>query len=65
MKMVHVTTNYSDSSSFFPLVGSGSDHGAFNGGVFSTEIEHPFNFYENINATNSQGIVDVRVSAAL
>ena len=51
-----VTTAYANSSSFFPLVGSGSDHGVFDGGVFSTEIAHPFAFYDNISATNSQGI---------
>ena len=45
------------------MVGTGSAFGAFDGGRFTTEIEHPFNFYENINASNSQG-VDVSVSAA-
>ena len=45
-----------DSGSFFPAVGSGSYGGSFNGGHFSTEISHPFNFYENISAGNSQGI---------
>ena len=45
-----------DSGSFFPAVGSGSYGGSFNGGHFSTEIDHPFNFYENIDGTNSQGI---------
>ena len=58
-----VTANYADSGSFFPSVGSGSAHGVFNGGVFSTEIAHPFSFYDNISATNSQGIA-VATSAA-
>ena len=58
----NVTSNY-QIQSFFPLVGSGSYHGSFNGGVFSTEIEHPFKFYEKISATNSQGIA-VATSAA-
>ena len=50
-------------SSSIPPVGSGSAHGAFDGGVFSTEIAHPFNFYENISGTNSQGVA-VATSAA-
>ena len=45
-----------DSGSFFPAVGSGSYNGTFAGGDFGQEIEHPFNFYENISAGNSQGI---------
>ena len=58
----NVTTAYANSASFFPAVGSGSDHGAFSGGVFSTEISHPFKFYDDITATNSQG-VNVATSA--
>jgi len=58
----NVTTAYANSSSFFPAVGSGSDHGVFSGGVFSTEISHPFKFYDDITATNSQG-VNVATSA--
>ena len=50
-------------SSSIPPIGSGSAHGAFDGGVFSTEIAHPFNFYENISSTNSQGVA-VATSAA-
>ena len=53
----NVTSNYSDSSSFFPSIGSGSYGGSFDGGEFSTEIAHPFAFYDDISATNSQGIV--------
>ena len=52
----NVTSNYSDSSSFFPSIGSGSYGGSFDGGEFSTEIAHPFAFYDDISATNSQGI---------
>ncbi len=54
---------YVDSSSFLPAVGSGSHGGAFTGGDFGSEIEHPFNFYDTINASNSQG-VDMSESAA-
>ena len=54
---------YPDSSSFLPAVGSGSFGGAFSGGDFGSEIEHPFNFYDTINASNSQG-VDMSESAA-
>ena len=50
-------------SASIPPVGSGSAHGAFSGGVFSTEISHPFAFYDNISPTNSQG-VDVATSGA-
>ena len=76
IKTVHVTTpnylkedgtvdsgRYVDSSSFLPAVGSGSHGGAFTGGDFGSEIEHPFNFYDTINASNSQG-VDMSESAA-
>ena len=50
-------------SSSIPPIGSGSAHGTFSGGIFSTEHnQHPFNFYENISAANSQGI-DVSTSA--
>ena len=50
-------------TSYLPGVGSGSYAGSFNGGFFGqTEVEHPFNFYENINASNSQG-VNMDVSA--
>ena len=58
-----ITTAYGTGEGFIPSVGTGSANGSFDGGIFSTEIEHPFNFYENINASNSQG-VDVSVSAA-
>ena len=51
-----VTVRYSNSASFFPTVGSGSYGGSFNGANFGAEIQHPFNFYENISATNSQGV---------
>ena len=61
----NVTSNYSDSSSFFPAIGSGSAHGAFDGGVFSTEIAHPFKFYDEISATNSQGIAVATSAAAV
>ena len=59
-----VNTPYNGSeTSYLPGVGSGSYAGSFNGGFFGqTEVEHPFNFYENINASNSQG-VDMSVSA--
>jgi len=50
-------------SASIPPVGSGSAHGAFSGGVFSTEIAHPFKFYDDISPTNSQGI-DVATSGA-
>ena len=50
-------------ATYLPGVGSGSYAGSFNGGFFGqTEVEHPFNFYENINASNSQG-VDMSVSS--
>ena len=51
-----VTVRYSNSASFFPTVGSGSYGGSFSGANFGAEIQHPFNFYENISATNSQGV---------
>ena len=51
-----VTVRYSNSGSFFPAVGSGSYGGSFSGANFGAEIQHPFNFYENISATNSQGV---------
>ena len=60
---------YANSSSFFPTVGSGSFGGAFGeysatysassgqtAGGFGAEIVHPFGFYDNIAAGNSQGI---------
>ena len=40
-----------------PAVGSGSYGGSFSGGDFGLEIIHPFNFYDNISDTNSQGIL--------
>ena len=43
-------------SGSLPPVGSGSYNGTFSGGTFGEQIEHPFNFYENIDSTNSQGI---------
>ena len=44
-------------SSSIPPIGSGSAHGAFDGGIFSSEHgQHPFSFYEDISGTNSQGI---------
>ena len=52
----NVTANYANSASFFPAVGSGSRGGSFDGGVFSTEISHPFKFYDDITPENSQGI---------
>ena len=53
-------------SASIPPVGSGSAHGAFDGGVFSTEhTEHPFAFYENISSTNSQGITVATSAAAV
>ena len=61
----NVTSNYSDSSSFFPALGSGSYGGSFDGGVFSTEIAHPFKFYDEISATNSQGIAVATSAAAV
>ena len=67
-----VTVAYTDSQSFFPLVGSGSYGGAFGqalsiaGGVIDSgqtagsngaePNQHPFGFYENITSANSQGI---------
>ena len=67
-----VTVAYTDSQSFFPLVGSGSYGGAFGqalsiaGGVDDSgqtagsngdePNQHPFGFYENITSANSQGI---------
>jgi len=54
-----VNAKYSDSSSFFPAVGSGSYHGTFGGGTFGSEIVHPFNFYLSTEAdiaTNTQGV---------
>jgi len=53
-------------SASLPAVGSGSYGGAFgdinnnstqtSGDFGSSEVEHPFNFYDNINASNSQGV---------
>ena len=60
-----VTSRYSTSGSYFPSVGSGSYGGAFgnvvggsgqSAGDFGKEIAHPFNFYENIDTNNSQGV---------
>ena len=43
---------------YLPTVGTGSANGAFSGGTIGTaEVGHPYNFYDNINATNSQGTV--------
>ena len=60
-------------SASLPDLGSGSYGGAFgdvHGGIKQTagdfgsgEISHPFNFYDNISATNSQG-VNMSVSSA-
>jgi len=55
---------YPNSASVVPAVGSGSAGGSFDGGDFGQEIEHPFNFYDEIAASNSQG-VDMSESAAL
>ena len=61
----NVDVAYANSASFFPNVGSGSFGGAFGGvagqtsqtaGFFGNETVHPFGFYENISATNSQGV---------
>ena len=59
-------------SASLPSLGSGSHGGAFgdigagttqtSGDFGAAQIEHPFNFYENINASNSQG-VDMSVSS--
>ena len=53
-------------TSFLPALGSGSYGGAFGdvsggtaqtaGNFGSTEVIHPFGFYDNISATNSQGV---------
>ena len=72
-----VTAAYANSQSLFPLIGSGSFGGAFGtalpigtgtdagsgqtAGDFGGQIEHPFQFYDDIN-TNTQGI-DISVSA--
>ena len=65
-------------TTYLPPVGSGSYAGAFGwddgypngsatsqtaGNLGTAEVEHPFNFYQNINASNSQG-VDMSVSSA-
>ncbi len=53
-------------SSSVPPIGSGSAHGAFSGGTFSTEhSQHPFAFYENISDTNSQGITMATSAATI
>ena len=44
-------------SSSIPAVGSGSYGGAFSGGDFGKEIQHPFKFYDDISAANSQGVL--------
>jgi len=53
-----VNSPYNGSESLYlPAVGTGSANGAFDGGTIgSTEVEHPYNFYDNINASNSQGV---------
>ncbi len=43
-------------SGSLPPIGSGSYNGTFDGAFFGKQIDHPFNFYENIDSTNSQGI---------
>ena len=60
-----VTSPYASSASFFPALGSGSYNGTFDGGDFGQEIIHPFGFYENISATNSQGIKMADSSVAM
>ena len=54
----NVSSDISDSASLFPGVGSGSYGGAFSGGDFGSEIDHPFNFYLNDESDlgNSQGV---------
>ena len=53
-----VNAPYNGSESLYlPTVGTGSANGSFNGGTIgSAEVEHPYNFYDNINASNSQGV---------
>ncbi len=62
-----VTAAYASSGSLFPNVGSGSYGGAFGGfnagsissqtsGFIGDELIHPFAFYDDISATNSQGV---------
>ena len=73
IKTVHTTTpNYLDEngdltdnalSSSIPALGSGSVGGSFSGGDFGKEFAHPFKFYDEITAGNSQGI-DMSESAA-
>jgi hypothetical protein len=43
-------------SGSLPSIGSGSYNGTFDGAFFGKQIDHPFNFYENIDSTNSQGV---------
>ena len=48
--------NIGSQSGSLPPVGSGSYNGTFDGAFFGKQIAHPFNFYENIDSTNSQGV---------
>jgi hypothetical protein len=52
------TPKYSNSASFLPALGSGSYGGSFSGGVFGSEVDHPFNFYldDESDLGNSQGV---------
>ena len=52
------TPKYTNSASFFPSSGSGSYGGSFSGGVFGSEVDHPFNFYldDESDLGNSQGV---------
>jgi len=59
----NVSQDYADSGSFIPSLGSGSVGGAFSGGDYGKEFAHPFKFYDDIDADNSQGI-DMSESAA-
>ena len=61
----NVTARYGTPADFFPAVGSGSFNGTFDGGDFGQELVHPFGFYENISATNSQGVKMVDSSVAV
>ena len=69
VNQAHLTPNYLDEngnvnksaagksySGSLPAVGSGSEGGSFMGGDFGDEIATPFKFYDNITATNSQGV---------
>ena len=48
--------NIGSQSGSLPPIGSGSYNGTFSGGSFGKQLQHPFNFYENIDSSNSQGI---------